>query len=80
MATLRSPNEVYEAARKEMLDGRDVSTREDAWRVMNFFACNVEASVATEACKLMLRIYPELEAHMTDIDVEDIVKYQLERR
>jgi len=79
-STLRSPNEIYEAARKEMLNGRQVSTREDAWRVMNFFAYNVRHDIAEAGCQVLRILYPELEAHMTRDDVRDIVAYQLERK
>ena len=80
MSKLVSPNDMYDAARKEMLDGNDVHSAEDAAKVMNFFAWNVEKGVAEAACLLIVRIYPELQMHLTDDDVKNIVAYQLARR
>jgi hypothetical protein len=74
---LVSPDEMIEAAKKDMLDGREPASIDDWARVMNYCAFNVQSEVASSACKLIARIY---NMPLTDDLVENIVQFQLARR
>jgi hypothetical protein len=75
--TLRSPDEMMAAAKVMCLDGRDPESQKDWQTVMNFFAANVQAEVAEQACLLMRTIF---EMPLSDLDVIGIVQFQLRER
>ena len=77
MTTYRSPNELLEAAKKAMLGGRNPTSLEDWYRIMNFFAANLADYICEQACLLFKHLY-EIPLH--DDEVKNIVKYQMERR
>ena len=77
MSRMRSPNELLKAATVEMLDGREPETYQDWVKVMNFFACNVDADCAQVACSLLAKLYS---MPIVDSDIEAIVNFQLAQR
>jgi len=77
MPKLVSPNAMLQAAEEMMLDGNKAETHEDWAIVMNFFAANVDAESAMPACKLLRAIY---DMPLSEVEVKEIVKFQLERR
>lgn len=74
---LVSPDELLQAAKEQMLNGRDPVTDVDWFYVMNFFAVNIDTALALDACKLLRVVY---DMSITEQDVERIVKFQLERK
>ena len=74
MSTFRSPNEMMDAAKQNMLDGDEPVTVEDWEKVFHFLAANIHSSVALSACKLMRSLY---NAPLDDEVITLIVKYQV---
>jgi hypothetical protein len=54
---LASPDEVMEAAKREMLDGREPVTSEDYQQILNFVAHNIVPQYAVSVCRLMVTLY-----------------------
>ena len=73
VATWRSPNEMLEAAKRLMLDGKDPITEEDWARVVNCFAVNIAAGEEYPTIKLMKMLY---EIPLSDEYIEQIVHFQ----
>jgi hypothetical protein len=72
-----SPNEMLEAAKDSMLEGREPSSQEDWYLVLNFFAANIEATVCESACLLIKHLY---DIPVDDENIKQIVQFQLERQ
>lgn len=77
MTQLRSPNEVMQAAKDHMLEGKDPESYKDYMLVMNFIAANVDQSVAHSACQVMAMIY---DMPLSQDTVAEIVDFQLSRK
>lgn len=77
MATFRSPNEMLAKAKEMMLDGREPETKHDWMIIMNFFAANVDSSVAHSACRLIGKTY---DMPITEQEIEQIVDFQLGKK
>lgn len=54
---LRSPNEMFKAAKDIMLNGREPATPEDWMRIVNFFACNIADGLELPATELFCKIF-----------------------
>jgi len=54
---LVSPNDMLDAAKVQMLGGREVATHEDKILVLNFVACNTANGMEVPVAKLFARIY-----------------------
>ncbi len=54
---LISPNELLEAAKKEMLDDREPSTKDDWELIMNFMAFNIAHEIQPSALQVIAKIY-----------------------
>jgi len=54
---LRSPNEIFEAAKRIMLDGKDPVSEYDWALIANFAAVNIHESVGSAALKFFMMIY-----------------------
>lgn len=72
-----SPNEMLDAAKVHMLEGRDPESRDDWIRVMNFMALNVHKDVAKPACRLLAMIYS---MPLTEAEVDKIVDHQQQQK
>lgn len=73
----RSPNELMEAAKEYMLQGRSPESREDWMLVMNFMAANIQWQVAEIACIVLAQVY---QMPLSREEVKKIVAYQLNKR
>lgn len=72
-----SPNELLEAAKEHMLQGREPASRYD-WRlVLNFMAVNISAGLEVPACQLLANIY---EMPFTPTEVEAIANFQAQQK
>ena len=74
---LRSPNELFNAAKEYMLGGDEPISKSDWVLVMNFFAANIHKDVQPAALKLLRAIY---DIPIGDEQIEDISKFQIERQ
>jgi len=77
MSTLRSPNEMLEEAKKQMLEGKEPVTKKDWQLVMNFFAANIAKGLEESACKLLKVIYS---IPLEDNEVVQIAVFQMQRK
>jgi DNA phosphorothioation-dependent restriction protein DptG len=77
MQKMISPNELHDAAKKIMLNGREPETDHDWYLVINFWASNVDRKVSKEICKLMRKIY---DCPIEDKAIEEICKFQASRK
>jgi len=57
-----------------MLDGYLPASKDDWSLLVNFFACNVEPSIARSLCRLMKLIY---DIPLKDSEIDDIVRFQM---
>jgi hypothetical protein len=76
MSRLVSPNEMMKAAEEMMLGGRKIETAEDTVDVLAFLAANVQRDLAVNIIKVMVALYPEEFAGVTDGLIEEIVAHQ----
>lgn len=74
---LRSPDEMFTAAKSFMLDGREPSTHKDWELVMNFFASNIAKGVEESACRLLKMIY---DIPLDDDLINQIAEFQRNRK
>lgn len=70
---LVSPNELLEAGKTQMLDGREPSTKEDWVMLFNFFAINISQGIEEETCLLLSKIY---DVPLTDDEIKTIAQFQ----
>ena len=70
---MRSPNELFEAAKKYQLDGREPESETDWVDVVNFWARNIVSEVGPAAIQLMGRLY---KCPLSDEDIANIHQYQ----
>lgn len=73
MTALRSPNEIFEASKEQMLDGRDPATREDWMLLANFWAYNLAPEVVEPAMALMVMLY---DAPLDPRALSEIIEFQ----
>jgi hypothetical protein len=71
---LVSPNEMHDAAKKAMLDGRNPVTPQDWAKIVNFYAANVDHKVGTVAVKFLAHL---MECPLPDEAIEEISEAQL---
>ncbi len=57
MANMISPNDLNEAAQKNMLDGREPKTERDWELIVNFWAANIGEGLEEPVCKVMSMLY-----------------------
>lgn len=74
---LRSPNELMNAAKQEMLEGKEPSTRRDWQAVFNFMAHNVAPQVQPEALFVIAMIF---DAPLTKSEIQKISDFQLKEK
>lgn len=72
-----SPNELLEAAKKEMLDNKEPQTEDDWVLIVNFMAFNIQKEVAPSAMKLMKML---LDIPLSDDYIQQIVAFQNGRK
>jgi hypothetical protein len=72
-----SPDELHDAACREMLGGRRPETLEDWCVVANFWAANIDPGIAHPAANLMSLIY---DAPLSEKLLRAIVDFQLSVR
>jgi hypothetical protein len=65
---------MMEAAKEQMLEGQEPSSRMDWIKVINFWAVNIHPSAAVAAIHLMKMIF---KVPLTDSEVEEITLKQL---
>lgn len=70
---LVSPNELLEAGKIQMLDGREPSTKEDWVMLFNFFSVNISQGIEEETCLLLGKIY---DVPLTDDEIKSIAQFQ----
>ena len=68
-----SPNEMFEAAKDTMLDGREPNSNADWAKIMNFVAYNVTREIAMSVCVLFAKMYG---CPLENETIEAIVKFQ----
>jgi len=73
---LRSPNEMFKAAKENMLDGKAPVSHGDWAKVFNFFAANIIPAAAAPACKVMRILF---KAPLSEADVAAIARFQAYR-
>jgi hypothetical protein len=74
--TMRSPNELLEAAKEHMLDGRDPVTDKDWALAVNFIAANVHSEME-EFMPLLMTI---LQCPLDEQQIVEITAFQAERK
>lgn len=70
-----SLNEIFEAAKQHMLNGRDPKTPKDWALIINFIAYNISAGLELPATKLIARLFG---APLGEKYIEDIVNHQID--
>lgn len=70
---LVSPNEMLEAGKKQMLDGREPSSKEDWVMLFNFFAINISQGLEEQTCLLLGKMY---DTPLTDDEIKTIAQFQ----
>lgn len=68
-----SPNDMLEAAKELMLEGRDPTSHEDWARVVNFVASNVQPETEESICELFRMIF---DIPLDEEEVKEIAEYQ----
>lgn len=68
-----SPNEMMEAAKKEMLNGNEPTNDTEWARIVNFVAFNVPSELSVSICLLMKTLY---DIPLEKSDIEAIALYQ----
>jgi hypothetical protein len=71
--TWRSPNEMFDAAKTMMLDGREPIDERDWELIVNFLAANVHPDVATAAVPLVCMLF---DCPLRKQTIQDIVAFQ----
>jgi hypothetical protein len=74
---LISPNELLDAAKEQMLAGKDPKNRDDWYLIVNFMAFNMNAELAETICLVMKSLF---DIPLTDKEISNIVKYQIESK
>lgn len=69
-----SPNDMFLAAQRMMLDGREPASEEDWFKVVNFFAANIATEVALSGVRLMCLLY---NCPLTDVQIAKITEFQI---
>lgn len=77
MTKLVSPNEMQEAACKEMLDGNAPKVRTDWVLCANFWAFNLEPSLAVLGTLMMGKI---LECPLSEEELTEVAEFQLRKK
>lgn len=72
-----SPNEIMQAAKDQMIDGREPESEEDWCRIVNFLAVNVARELAPEATVLCMKLY---NCPLEERVIRGIVRLQLRAR
>lgn len=72
--TLRSPNEMFEAGKRIMLNGREPETPKDWMKLVNFFAYNIADGLELPATKILAKV---LGAPLGEDTIEKIVNSQI---
>lgn len=72
---LVSPQQLMDAAKQQMLDGREPQTRQDWMKVVNFFAANVDPRCAA-AVEIVCALF---DVPLTRAQVAEIVEFQLSK-
>ena len=73
MPHLTSPNDLMEAAKEHMLDGRDPESEEDWAKVVQFWAYNISHDCVYPATRLVARIF---NCPLSDEDIDTYVAIQ----
>lgn len=68
-----SPDQVMQAAKDHMLNGREPASNDDWAKVVNFIAFNMDAALADTICKVMKSLY---DIPLSDDEISDIVEFQ----
>jgi hypothetical protein len=71
-----SPNDLHDAAKQIMLEGKDPVTDRDWQLCVNFWSTNVSVA-EIEICKLMKRIY---NCPLSDEEIAEIATFQIENK
>lgn len=77
MTKLVSPNQLHEAAKLHMLNGRDPVSKDDWSRCANFLAFNIEKGLEVTALPLLGMI---LEYPLTRDEMIKIAEYQMGKK
>lgn len=77
MSHLVSPNEMMEAAKAQMLEGREPQSEDDWLRLANFIAFNVHPDIVHPVLKIFKAIY---DIPLTEEQLTKVADYQLARR
>ena len=72
-SNLTSPNEIFDAAKKMMLNGREPSSERDWERIVSFFAVNLADGLEESGTHLLCKIF---NVPLTDKTINKIVKFQ----
>lgn len=70
---LVSPKEMLEAGKKQMLDGREPSNRNDWILLFNFFAVNISKGLEEDTCLLLSKLYNH---PLKDDEIKSIAQFQ----
>ena len=68
-----SPNDMLQAAKEHMLEGRDPASNEEWTKVVNFVAFNVGAGTEQSICELFRMIF---DIPLDEESVREIAEYQ----
>ena len=68
-----SPNDMLQAAKEHMLEGRDPASNEEWAKVVNFVAFNVGAGIEQSICELFRMIF---DIPLDEESVREIAEYQ----
>lgn len=70
-----SPDEMFEAAKEDMLRGEEPESHADWVLIMNYFAHNIAPATAPAACRVLRALY-DMPLDVEEVDA--IVAYQLQ--
>ena len=77
MPNMISPNELHDAAKKHMLEGKEPVTDHEWSLCVNFWAANILPDFAILTANLMAKIY---KCPLKEETVEEIAFFQAERK
>lgn len=72
-----SPNQMMEAAKKHMLEGREPQSQEDWAQVVNFFAANIMKGMEEVCVPLVCKLF---DVPLPDEFIIEVCKFQMERK
>ena len=72
-----SPQDMMDAAKRIMLEGKEPSSKHDWIQVINFFAVNIHPGLEQAACKLLKMIY---DIPLEDDSIDAICLFQSKRK